>query len=226
MLKPKRKLSKKELKQDKFVSSALQAKGYIEDNYRQVTTVVLVILAIVVAIMGYRYYHNQQVEKALTILGKAQLEYQNGNLPKAQSFLNRLIQNYGGTNASAQGEFLLANIYYQQNNFAEAKRLFNNFIDDYDESKILIASGYAGYAACLEHEEKYAEAAENYILAQKKAPDFVEAPNYLYLAAQNYINIGQYAEARRWLEKIREDYPDSPRSDDAIASLIQLEEKS
>ncbi|MBD3226085.1 MAG: tetratricopeptide repeat protein [Caldithrix sp.] len=225
MLKPQKKFSKKELKEDKFITSAMQAKAYIEDNYRQVTTTVLVILAVVVAIMGYRYYHNQRVEKASILLGKAQLEYQNMNTPKAKQFLSRLIEAYDGTDAADKGKFLMANIQFQNDKIVEAKTYFEEFIDSYSGSKILISSAYGGLAACYEAEDNHSEAAETYIKAQRKAPDFVEAPNYLYLAGQNYLELDQREKARELFLEIQEEYPDSERSDDAKASLIMLAQK-
>jgi tetratricopeptide (TPR) repeat protein len=220
MLKPRKKMTKKEIKEDKFVEVALNARAYVEDNYKRVSIIVIAIFGVIVLIMGYRYVHQMNEEKSSALLGQAQLEYQNLNYPKAKEFINRLIEEYSGTDAADQGQFLLANLYFQEGNIEEAKMNFKEFIDSYGGSNILIASGIAGYAACLEKEGNYSEAAEYYERAQKKSPDFVEAANYLYLAGLNYMADGNNEKASEMFQKIVNDYESSNRKDDAQAKLI------
>ena len=226
MLKPqKKKITKKNLKEDKFVESALKAKTYLEENSKQVTIVVAAILVLVVLIMFYRNYQQNRTSKAETLLGLAQVEYQNMNYAKAREFLNRLFDEYDGTDAAIQGYFVLANLNYQQGKYEEAESAFKRFIDKYDGSKILLASGYAGYAACLEHRGAHQQAAEYYLKAQKTAPDFIEAANYLYLAGLNFKKAGQMEKARQIFQKIMEKYEKSKRYNDAKAQLILLAQK-
>ena len=106
-----------------------------------------------------------------------------------------------------------------------AEQAYAGFIDSYGGSSILLASGYAGYAACQEKKENCAEAAEYYLKARKEAPEFVEASNYLYLAALNYIALDDYESARKNLKIIVEKYEDSTRETDAKAKLILISQK-
>ncbi len=226
MLKPRKKLTKKEIKEDKFVKTALQTRAFIEDNYRQVSIITGAVFGIIILIMVYTYFQRQSSEKSSAILGQAQLEYQNMNYTKAKQFLNRLLDEYSGTEAADQGMFLLANLFYQENNIEQAKQLYSEFIDSYGGSEILMASGYAGYAACLEKEERFEEAAEYYLKASKKAPEFVEAPNYLYLAGKNYLAAELPEEAKDTFQTIIKKYEDSDRFNDAKSQLILLAKKS
>lgn len=225
MLKPRKKLTKKEIKEDKFVKTALQTRAFIEDNYKQVSIITGVVFGIIILIMVYSYFQREASEKSSAILGKAQLEYQNMNYSKARQFLNRLLDEYSGTEAADQGLFLLANLFYQENNIEQAKQLYGEFIDSYGGSEILMVSGYAGYAACLEKEERFEEAAEYYIKAAKEAPDFVEAPNYLYLAGKNYLAADLPGEAKSTFQSIVDKYEDSTRFTDAKTQLILLAKK-
>ncbi len=222
MLKPQKKLTKKEIKEDKFVQFTMQAKNYIEDNARMVTIVSAVIIAAIVIFTGYSYFHKQDVEKAETLFGEAQMEYQNLNNLKAKNLLHQLEDGYSGTEEAAKGLFLLANIYFNENKTEEAAKYYQEFIDSYSKSPVLVASGLAGYASCMERLGKWAEAAEYYKKAQEKAPNFVEAPDYLYLAALNYAQAGNKEAAKQALEYITTQYKDSNRIDDAKAKLILL----
>lgn len=222
MLKPQKKITKKELKEDKFVETAMNVQAYINDNLKQVTAVVTIVLAVFALIMVYNYVHGQTVSKSATLLGEAQLEYQNLNYTKARNLLNRLIEDYSGTDAAAQGQFLLGNLNYQQEKYDEAAAEYLAFADAYSGSDILVSSAYAGYAACMEKLGKYDQAISYYIKAQGEAPDFVEAANYLYLAALNCLNVNDLQKARELFTQIREDYKDSPRDKDAQAKLILI----
>lgn len=225
MLKPQKKIGKKELKEDKFVKTALQTKTFVEENYSKVLAVTAGVFGLIILIMAYSYIHGKNVESSSVLLGKAQLEYQNLNYSKAKNFLLDLFDEYAGTDAANQGLFLIANIYFQEKNIPEAKRYFEEFLDSYDGSSILLASGYAGYAACLENEQNYAQAAEYYLKAQRKDPLFVEAADYLYLAGKNLIRAGEFDRARAAFESIQEDYKESTRFNDAKAQLILLAHK-
>ena len=83
----------------------------------------------------------------------------------------------------------------------------------------------AGYAACLEQENNNKDAADYYIRAQKKAKNFIEAANYLYLAGLNYAVAEEYEDARDAFQKIVDDYESSTRQSDAKAKLIMLANK-
>ena len=225
MLKPQKKISKKELKEDKFVKTMMETRAYIEENSRTVTLITAAVLAVIISVMLYNYFHAETLEKSSTLLGEAQVEYQNMSLAKAERLLVRLMDEYSGTNSAAQGRFLLGNIYYQQNKIEAAKEEYLEVIDSYSGSDILTASGYAGYGACLEREKNYAEAAEYYTKARNSNKDFVDAADYLYLAALNYIQAEQYEDARNSLHELLDNYENSDRKSDAESKLILIEKK-
>ncbi len=225
MLNPRKKMTKKEIKEDKFVEVALSAKAYVEENYKRVSIIVVSVFGIILLLMVWNYMHKQNIEKSSALLGQAQLEYQNLNYSKAKEFIIKLMEEYPGTDAGDQGTFLYANLLYQEKKYSEAMEFYQQFIDSYSGSNILIASGLAGYAACLEQKKNYEEAAEYYIRAQKKAKDFIEADDYLYLAGLNYTAANDYYKAREAFQKIVDDYKSSDHQTDAKAKLIILANK-
>lgn len=228
MLKPRKKTTlkaKKDLKEDKFIGTVLNTKEYIEQNYRTVLTYVFAVFIIIIAIMYYSHMRSQTSLEATTLFGKAQVEYQNFNYTKAKELLGQLIDEYGGTEQGQQGMLFLANLYFQEKSYDQAKQMFYEFIDSYGGSKILLGSGYAGYASCLELESDYLKAAEYYNKARETAPEFVEASNWLYLSGKNYLKAGASEEARNAFHTIIDDYPDSDRKFDAESQLILMAQK-
>jgi tetratricopeptide (TPR) repeat protein len=222
MLKPKKKIRKHDLKEDKFVKAALQAKTYFDENYRQVTFVVGAIFAAIVIFIIYNYVSKQKRDEANAQLGIAQIEFSNSNYLKASQRLLRLIEDYSGTDEAIQGMFLLANIYYQQGEYADARHYFEEFVDDYSGSNILLASGCAGLAACLEMNKEYEKAAELYQKAADLAGDFPESDNYTYLAGICYKKIGKNDQAKNQFQKIIQNSDTGSRVKDAELELVLL----
>ena len=59
MLKPQKKMSKKELKEDKFVKTMMETRVYIEENSKSVTLFAAAILAVIVISLIYNHFHTQ-----------------------------------------------------------------------------------------------------------------------------------------------------------------------
>jgi len=226
MLKPKKKITKKELKEDKFVKFTLQAKTYLDENSKQVFYMVAGIFGVALIIIAFAYTHNANVEEAQAQLGIAQVEYSNLNYDKAITRLERLIESYSSTNEADQGTFLLANILYQKERYEESKIYFEQFVDSYSGSDILLASGIAGLAACYEKEQMYSDAAETYSKAASTAPDFVEADNYLYLSGICFSKAGETLKAIEKFEFLVENNVTNKRINDAKAQLTKLKNNS
>jgi len=223
MLKPKRKITKQELKEDKLVKTTLQVKNYFEENYKQVSYVVMGLFIVIAILFLYRYYNQKTSQQANAQLGMAQIEFTNSNYDKATVRLLRLIQEYPGTDEANQGMFLLANIYYQQKNYKQARDYFSEFVDAYSGSDILLASGYAGLAACLETENNFAQAAKSYEKAARRAEEFNESDNYYYLAAMCYKKAGETAKAKEQFETLVKESKVGKISKDAEMQLILLQ---
>jgi len=225
MLKPKTKrISKQELKEDKFVKTTLQVKSYMEENYRQVITVVGTFFAILVLFILYNYVQQETRAEANAIFGMAQIEFTNGEYAKASLKLTKLINEYDGTVEAEQGLFLLANINFQQKRYDEAEKYFDQFIDSYSGSDILIGSAYAGLAACKETHNKYEEAADLYVSAADMAPDFTESDNYIYLAGICYKKAGKIENAVKQFKNLTERETASKLQKDAEVQLALLKQ--
>jgi len=222
MLKPKKKITKQELKEDKFVKFTLQAKTYIDMHYQKLLRIGLALVAVIVIIIFF-YYDSQQNEiEANSQLGIAEIEFTNGQLIKASERLEKLIEKYDGTDAADQGMFLFANILFQQQKIEEARDYFEKFINAYNGSNILLASGYAGLAACEEALNNYSQAAELYERAAETAPEFPESDNQYYLSALCYKKAGDIEKARSIFQQLADAAKSSSRVKDAESQLVLL----
>lgn len=226
MLKPKKRITKQDLKEDKFVKTTLQVKSYIDENYRQVVTVVLGIFAVIVIFIVYGQLKKESAMEAQAELGIAQIEYSNNNLDKASERLLNLIEEYGSSEEGQQGMLMLANIYFVQNKYADSEKYFQEFVDSYSGSDILLSSGYAGLASCKEVDKDYSNAAELYEKAADAAPDYIEADNFRYLSGLCYKKAGNVENASRIFQAIIDGAKTQQRVRDAETQLILLNTNS
>jgi tetratricopeptide (TPR) repeat protein len=226
MLKPKKNIRKQDLKEDKFVKFSLQTKSYIDENYPTIMRAV-VVAGVIIVLGVFFYYNSQQTDiEANSQLGIAEIEFANGNLPKASERLIKLIDEYDGTDAADQAMFLLANILFQQKKYEQASDYFDRFVDAYSGSNILLASGYAGLAACNEESKNFVEAAELYERAADLAPQFPESDNYYYLAALLYKKTGELDKARSLFQQLAEEAKTDNRVKDAETQLVLLKNQN
>ncbi len=225
MLKAPKKYSKKELKHDPLLDTMVKTQTFYEENKKRIHGISGGFIAIILIIFLLSYLHQSNEEKAAILFGKAQVEYQDGNYAKARQFLEYLVDAYNGTTSGDQGLFLLANINFNQNKFDDARQLYQRFVDSYSGSEILLASGYAGLAACHEAQGDYIQAAENYLQAWQTAGDFPEAENYLFMAAVNFEFAGNKEKAHTYYQKLVDTYPKSRHLFEARAKLTLLAAK-
>ncbi len=73
MLKAKKKLTKKELKEDKFVLTVFKAKDFLEEHSRQIAYGVLAVVAVVLIVSFYNSSRKKAEEAASVMLTEAQV---------------------------------------------------------------------------------------------------------------------------------------------------------
>ena len=226
MLKPqKKKINKKDLKKDPLLDSLIKGQTFYDENKNSIIYLVIGVLAVVLIVMWGSSIMEETEMEAVSLLGKAQIEYDQFNYSKSRDLLNILKEGYSGTDAAEQGLFLLANLNFNEKRYEEARKLFKEFTGSYSGSELLLASGYAGIAACLETENDFRGAADNYYKAYNKVGSINQAAEYLYLAGINFQNAGDEEQARNMFQKVIDEFPDSQKKYDAQTKMILLAAK-
>jgi len=227
MLRPKKKISKREMKEDALVSTYVQARTYYEEHKKNISIALTAI--VVLAIAGVIYVNNQKSnnEKATTELGKVYQFYDSGQFQKAidgipeQNIvgLKSLVANYGGTHSGGYARFLLANCYYQLGNYEDALKQFEDFGSG---DPLLGAARLAGIAQCNEALGKHADAAEHFEKAATTYPKLANAAEYLSNAARDYALSGQKERALDLYKRLKKNYPTTTYGRDADRFIAQL----
>lgn len=209
MLKPYKKISKRELKEDKFVTLTIQVKEYLEKNGKMLMYAGLAVVVIIFLVSFFIRSKKQANVTANELLGKASFSFSQGNESGGETQLKELIQNYDGVTAAGQGCYLLAKYYWQKDDFTNAKIYFKQYLDDYAEDPLLSSGAHAGFADCLYQEGNLEEAARHYENAARVDKNLPMAPSYLFSAAKCFIELNDLAKAKGLAAEIIENYEDS-----------------
>lgn len=223
MLKPRKKVSRKQIKEDKLVTYYFKAVDYMNQNSKIVFGVTAGILIAVTLFFLYSWSKKTAELNSSLELTKARVELVNNNQQKTIDILISMINNYSGTKSAGRGVFYLANIYFEQGKFDEAFQNYKKYIDDYNDDDILSTSSYSGMGACLEQKREFLEAAKYFKKGAQKYPQKFEAPEQLMSAARCFKLANNKVEARELYKKIIEDYPNSNFKRNAELYLNELQ---
>ena len=118
---------------------------------------------------------------------------------------------------------ILGNLYYGAGRFSEARAIYEKYLDIYGAEGPEGFGAWTGVAACMEEEQKFVEAAEQYAAYAGKQPGSPFAPLALRDAARCYRLAGDFDGARRMLQQIVDRYSESPVDREAKAGLALME---
>ncbi|MCX8057193.1 MAG: tetratricopeptide repeat protein [Ignavibacteria bacterium] len=228
MLTPKKKISKKEIKQDRLVETYFKLKTFFEENQK---TILISLGGLVVAVLLVIYFVNRSKERDIestTLLGNViglyeQGQFQqaiDGNPAKKIKGLKEIADEYDGTESGEAAKIFLANSYFNLGKIDEALKYY----EDYDgDNKLFKATAYAGAAACYEAKGNKEEAAELYLKAAKVNPSEVYTPEYLLYSARLYAELGKKETAKKLLEQIKKEYSNSAQARDYERYIVEFQ---
>jgi tetratricopeptide (TPR) repeat protein len=127
MLKPKRKILKKEIKRDPFLESIFSIKTHFTEKKQYYTRIILTVLA--VFIMGSFYLKSQDTnrESAENILSKAMVFLALNDKDNAMIHLQEVIDEFGSTVAGRNASFYLGRIYLDKSKYDLALPYFEKY---------------------------------------------------------------------------------------------------
>ena len=209
-------LSKRQIKEDKFTGFMLQSKGWFLENWQ---FVVIGAAVVVLAVVGVTYYagsRTAKVEEAKVKFAQAMSSYRNQTTQPAILDLTAVVEDYGNTPQASRACFLLGNLHYQSRNYQEAVRYYEMCLDRFKKDGMMRAAALAGIAACLEDQSQYLAAGDNYRQAYDELPDGPLADDCLAAAVRNYLAADNLEQAEAALTIIKERFAETERGKTAL----------
>ncbi|MEW6510592.1 MAG: tetratricopeptide repeat protein [Bacteroidota bacterium] len=227
MLRPKKKLSKRELKTDALVTTYVKATTFYEQNKRPISIGVTALAVIILATVVFFKNRADNNEKAAIQLSGIFQAFDAGqyrtaidgvpekNIPGLKS----IVENYGNSEAGELARFYLANAEFNTGNYAEALAQFRACsVSD----EMLEVSRLAGMGACYEAMGDHASAAEYFESAATSYSKDVSAAENLSHAARNYGEAGEKDKAIELYRRIKKNYPTTTFAREADRFISQL----
>lgn len=229
MLAKKQKLSKKEIKEDKLVTTYFQVQQFYSEYQSQVLSIAA---AVVVVVVIYLFYSNNMAKNdlaATTELSRIMDIYNSGSYQEAIDGhpntnlvgLKSIVEEYGSTEQGENAKIFLANSHYYLGDYDVAREYYSSYSGD---NELFKATALAGVAACDEAQGKYSDAADNYYDAAKLSEENPLDGDYLLKSGENMKKSGDDEGAKKIFESIIKDYAGTQSAQQATRLLTTVTE--
>ncbi|MEJ5350446.1 MAG: hypothetical protein WHS65_02520 [Melioribacteraceae bacterium] len=228
MLEKKKKITKKEIKQDTLVTTYYKVYNFFLEHQVKILIALAAVALIVVSIVIYSNKRSSDNLTAANLLAKVIPLYDAGQYQqaiegiKAQNIvgLKSIVENYGSTEQGETAKIYLANCYLFLNKIDSAYEMFK----DYDGSNPLFkAASLAGQAAYYETKKEYEKAVDAYKDAAKISKENPLNADYLLKAGINLLRLNKKSEAKTIFELIKKDYKNYPEAREVERYIVQVE---
>lgn len=226
MLTPKKKLTRREIKEDKLVTTWFKATDWLTHHSREVLLAAGGVVVIVGLIILFNWMRTRDEQEASEQFAQARAEYNKQNYTGTIPILEKLVSEHGGSKSAGTAMIYLANAYMQTKDYVNAEKYYQRYLDDGDNDPILSVSAAFGVAAAQEERGELAKAAKLYEEGASDYPESYRAPQLLLHAARCYKQANQPEAARRVLQKIIDKYPKSNFLEDAKLLLAETGQAS
>lgn len=218
-------ISRKQLKQDRFVELVFGAWSYARQN------VLIVAAGIVffVALVGLAFKIGGSVaggprlnEDAQRSLATARTEFGLGRFDAGAAALEDLVARYGGSRAAREATYLLGNAYFESGDFARARETFAAFLEDPLYGDLMTDGARLAIAACHEETGDREAALEEYLALWQGGANPAARLDAAFGAARCALAEGNPQRARELYEQVQRSYPSSPYAAQAAYRLLLL----
>ena len=227
MLQKKKKLSKKEIKEDKLVNFYKSSVNFFENYQSKIFIYAGVLVIVVAAIIWYQNQKSDSDQKAGLELSRIMTLYDQGSYLEAIEGrqgtniigLKRLVEEYGGTENGETAKIYLANCYAFLSNYEQAFTYYKDYSGSIDYFEAASLAGQAGYYAM---NGDYEKSANLYLRASKQSEVNSQNPDYMLNAGIYFLKTGEKDEAKILFNRIKEEYTASTanREVDKYLSMI------
>jgi len=215
MLRPKKKITRKEMKKDPVLEKISQIDNFVRDQRKLVMYVAVGIVAVValsILLVGSKKKANTA---AMGDLGLAEMSFARADYDDAILRLENLIDKYSSTRSAGLATVLLARSYMAKNDYENARVNFDKYVSHYDDDEILTAAAYSGLAICAEQNSDFANAAEYFEKGGKVSPYKFQKHEMLLNSARNYLKAADYNSAEKIVNIILQDEPEAKNKNSA-----------
>jgi outer membrane protein assembly factor BamD (BamD/ComL family) len=219
----KTRLSKKQLKQDKFVSTTFELAEFLQEHTRKALIGLVIVVVLAAATIYYMNYSSHRETRAINLLMNGQTAYEAENYPLAVSDLERLRQEFSDTRIGDEAMFMLADAYFQMDDFERSRDVLYDFFAKHSNSSPFSHKAYAVMGCALENLTSYKEAADSYIKAAENARFDFQRVDSRIDAARAFLLAGNKERALQEYQHILDTFPEEQETSRVAMLMAEIE---
>ena len=208
MLKPKRKITRKEMKKDPLLEKITQVETFVRSKPKQIIYITIGLVAVIVFCMVFFQSKKSANREASGLLGIAELSIAREDYDDAIIRFENLIDRYPGTKSAGMATMLLAQSYFVKENYKKAEDNYLRYIDKFGHDDLFLSSAYNGVGVCQEIAGDHKAAAEYFEKGGDVSPHKFQRHECYINSARNMVKIGEIDRAEMILKMVMDDAPD------------------
>ncbi len=228
MLAKKKKISKKEIQEDKLITYYSKVLEFIDLYSKQLMVGIAVVAVVIVSTIIYQNKVEADNIAATSALSKIVPNYEQKNYNDAivgqpgtdLIGLKTIVENYGSTEQGEVAKLYLANSYYYTGKYDEALKVYSDISNSHYS---LHAAALAGEGACYEEKGDFVKAGHSYEKAAHVYKYNALNPSYLLHSGIAYLKAKKYDEAQTVLKLVETDYKTSQEAKEAERYMDEVE---
>jgi len=219
MLKPKRKITKKEIQRDPFIENIITFKKHINQKKSIYTKMIIGVFA--VFILSYFYTNNRSsnLEVAETLMSKAMVYVDLDDNDNARIYLQEVIDEYGNTDAGLNANYYLGRIYFIAGEYEMALPHFERYAKK-GKNPLLSLSTYQGLVSIYKSKQDLANAIKYQKKSREKANSKKEKAWVSLGLAELTLANGDKNGAIKLISNVLENYEDNFELKEKELSLL------
>ena len=138
MLKPQRKITRKEIKRDPFLETIDKIEYNFEQNKKTYLNIALGLIAVIISVNVLLNKQGQKDIDSNSALGIALVAFDNEDYENAKFQFETILSDFSGTNSSNIANYYLGKISFENNGLIKAESYLNEYLNN-SEPDILIS---------------------------------------------------------------------------------------
>ena len=182
-----RKLSRKEIKKDPFVTATLNTWEYTREHQGTVFTGLIILLVVIAAAVWIQNSRRGGRIEAITQFSEALSAFRMGDFKTAEQLFTMVHENHGSTKEGVHALYFIGKCVLIEGNYSAAIESFDRYIANSNKYNDFYDAAMDGKGIALMNQHQYAEAAELYgELSRGLQTNAFMKTEFLRRAAENY----------------------------------------
>ena len=223
MLKPRKRLTRAKIKEDKFVTYTQKTQSFLDEHGFKIIIGAITIVAVVVVALIINYNRASTESKSSFVGLQAREAYGRGDLDETLVHAKTILADYPGSKTAAVAMMLVGRVHEQRGELDDAIDAYKQLIDKYGDQEYLSFGAYYSLGSIYYGLGEYENAARYFSDGATRYPDHFNAPYGLFEAGRCYKKNRKYQKAKATFRLVMSQYPKSRAVDKARRELEEIE---